>query len=172
LSSVLHGERPGIFGATVNVALDSAETTRAFGEWLSGLVGGGDCVTLSGELGAGKTTLVQGLAWGLGLARNEYAPSPTYAIALTYPTRPALHHIDLYRVDDRAGTLLSDDYFTSDAVAVIEWPERAPAWLPEARFVIVLSRGEGDARRAEVTATTAALDDRLRRYAEAAPFSK
>lgn len=159
----------------MKTTLDSAAATRAFGEWLSGLVKGGDVVTLSGELGAGKTTLVQGLAWGLGLPRNEYAPSPTYAIALTYPTRPPLHHLDLYRVDDRAGTLLSDDYFTDDAIAVIEWPERAPEWLPEARFTIVLAHGGehgDDARTILLEATTEALEDRLRRYLEVVPVEK
>ena len=146
----------------MSVLLGDVDATRRFGEWLARMLVAGDCVALSGPLGAGKTTLVQGLAWGLGLDRKELAPSPTYAIALTYPTKPILHHIDLYRVDDRAGTLLSDDYFTSDAVTVIEWPERAPLWVPERRFLLPLSI-EGEARRASIAASDAAMAERLAR---------
>ncbi len=127
--------------------LANADATRAFGEELAHILKAGDVLLLSGELGAGKTTLVQGLAWGLGLPRDQYAQSPTYAIALTYPTTPRLHHLDLYRLDSGAGDLLGDDYFAEDAITVIEWPEKAPAWLPSRRYELRLSI-EGDARKA------------------------
>ncbi len=148
--------------------LDSDIDTRRFGEALASLLRAGDVLALSGELGAGKTTLVQGLAWALGLPRSEFAPSPTYAIALTYPTTPVLHHLDLYRIEHGAAALLGNDYFTGDSITVIEWPERAPAWLPTARFELALERDvasespPGDARRrATLRATDPSLAARL-----------
>jgi tRNA threonylcarbamoyladenosine biosynthesis protein TsaE len=133
--------------------LNTVEDTRAFGERLAKFLRGGDCLALVGDLGAGKTTFVQGLAWGLGLPRSELAPSPTYAIALTYPTTPILNHIDLYRIGDRAETLLSEDYFASDAITIVEWPERAPLWLPSEHFRLELTRNDDETRTAILTAS-------------------
>ena len=134
--------------------LQTVEETRGFGERLARVLRGGDCVALVGDLGAGKTTLVHGLAWGLGLPRTELAPSPTYAIALTYPTTPILNHIDLYRIGDRAETLLSDDYFAPDAITIVEWPERAPTWLPREHFLLQLTRHDDETRTAILTSTS------------------
>ncbi len=137
--------------------LSTVEETRTFGERLAKFLRGGDCLALVGDLGAGKTTLVQGIAWGLGLPRTELAPSPTYAIALTYPTTPILNHIDLCRIGDRAETLLSEDYFASDAITIVEWPERAPRWLPAEHFRLELTRHDDDTRTAILTASGSLL---------------
>ena len=135
--------------------LADAEATRALGERLASLLRAGDTLLLEGELGAGKTTLVQGLAWALGLARERYAQSPTYALALTYPTLPPLHHLDLYRFGETplaAGLL--DDYFDAEAITCVEWPEHAPISLPHERFTLRLSDA-GSGRRASLVATPA-----------------
>lgn len=140
--------------------LADAQATRAFGESLATLLQPGDCVALHGTLGAGKTTLVQGLAWALGLPRTQYAPSPTYAVALTYPTTPPLNHLDLYRLEDNAAALLGDDYFSADAITVVEWPERAPDWLPRAHFSATLSPHH-DGRQLILQSDTPVLATRL-----------
>jgi len=144
-----------------SIELPDAEATRKLGERLATLLRAGDCLTLSGELGAGKTTLVQGLAWGLGLPRTQYAPSPTYNVALTYPTTPLLHHIDLFRVGENAASLLGDAYFSDDAITVIEWPDRAISWLPSVRFEMRLEIAKLDQRRAEIFANQKELMERL-----------
>lgn len=98
---------------------------RALAEW----VRPGDAVTLSGDLGAGKTTLARGLLAALGLAGE--APSPTFAIVQTYAppeTRIPVAHIDLYRLRDpgEAEELGIDD-LRSDHLLLVEWPERLGA---------------------------------------------
>ena len=123
-----------------------AEAMRAFGEKLSQALLAGDVLLLEGDLGAGKTTLVQGIAWGLGLDRSRYAQSPTYAIALTYPTNPPLHHLDLYRFGEAPlDHGLLDGYFSDDTITIVEWPSIAADLLPKNFFRIVI-RGDGESR--------------------------
>ena len=108
----------------------SAAETEALGRRLASSLAAGDCILLEGQLGAGKTVFVKGLAAGLGLA-PEAVDSPTYVLVQTYvllPDRPIrrLHHVDLYRLNhsaelDEIGLeeLLSEP----DAVTAIEWPK-------------------------------------------------
>lgn len=143
--------------SATTLLLADAQATRALGERLARLLRAGDTLLLRGDLGAGKTTLVQGLAWALGLPRDRYAQSPTYALALTYPTQPPLHHLDLYRFGETplaAGLL--DDYFDGEAITCVEWPEHAPRSLPAEHFTLTLS-DDIQGRLALVEATTALL---------------
>ena len=103
--------------------------TLALGARLAALVQPGDAIALSGDLGAGKTTLARGLLAALGLAGE--APSPTFAIVQTYAppeTRLPVAHIDLYRIEepDEAEELGLDD-LRADHLLVVEWPERLGA---------------------------------------------
>ncbi len=79
---------------------------------------------LSGDLGAGKTCLTQGILWGLG--GDEYARSPTFVLICEYPARLTLYHMDLYRLDsiDEIIDLGLDDYFLGDGVCVVEWADK------------------------------------------------
>ncbi len=91
---------------------------------------------LHGDLGLGKTTLVRGLARGLGVLHG--VKSPSFAIHLTYPGRVRLHHVDLYRLSREADVaeLGLDDVFGRDGVVVVEWGERlGPAAPPGAVHV-------------------------------------
>lgn len=106
--------------------LSDEAATLAFGTQLSALVRPGDVITLSGQLGAGKTTLARGLLTALGLEGE--APSPTFAIVQTYAppeTSIAVAHIDLYRIENPgdADELGLDD-LRADHVLLVEWPER------------------------------------------------
>ncbi|HET6370424.1 MAG TPA: tRNA (adenosine(37)-N6)-threonylcarbamoyltransferase complex ATPase subunit type 1 TsaE [Nitrospiria bacterium] len=117
----------------------SPEETRRVGESIGRELSGGEVLALSGELGAGKTTLVQGIAKGLGV-RTPYVASPTFILVSTHFGRVVLHHVDLYRLDGEAqaeemGLL---DYFSNDAVAVIEWADRALSLLPAERLTVTL----------------------------------
>jgi tRNA threonylcarbamoyladenosine biosynthesis protein TsaE len=107
------------------IEFPDAAALESFAARLAPLVRAGDVITLSGELGAGKTTFARGLLGGLGLTGE--APSPTFTLAQTYQP-PAVQlpawHIDLYRLagPDEVRALALDE--ADDAVLLIEWPER------------------------------------------------
>jgi len=108
--------------------------SEAFGAALAGCVVPGDVITLSGPLGAGKTSIARGLLAALGLAGE--APSPSFAIVQPYAppevSLPVLH-VDLYRIDDpRELDELGLDEARSDSVTLIEWPEHASGRWPDA----------------------------------------
>jgi tRNA threonylcarbamoyladenosine biosynthesis protein TsaE len=136
------------------VETGSADETRAFGERLAALLRSGDVVLLRGDLGAGKTTLTQGIAKGLGIA--DYVQSPTFILVAEYDGRAAdgtplrLYHLDLYRLEG-SGDLESigfEDYLAPvDGVSVVEWPERASDELPEEHLLVRLEPLDGDRRR-------------------------
>ncbi|HVI98576.1 MAG TPA: tRNA (adenosine(37)-N6)-threonylcarbamoyltransferase complex ATPase subunit type 1 TsaE [Sphingomonas sp.] len=118
----------------MTLRLPDARSSEALGARLAGLVRPGDVVTLSGPLGAGKTSVARGLLAELGLDGD--APSPSFAIVQPYDppevSMPVLH-VDLYRLES-ADELdeLGLDEARGDAVLVIEWPERAPGRWPDA----------------------------------------
>ncbi|HAM70124.1 MAG TPA: tRNA (adenosine(37)-N6)-threonylcarbamoyltransferase complex ATPase subunit type 1 TsaE [Verrucomicrobiales bacterium] len=104
----------------------SPAETLALGEAWGRSVASGRVIALQGDLGAGKTELVKGIARGLGIATR--VQSPTFALLNVYPGgRLPLHHIDLYRLDSRAeivGAGLEEFLFSPEGVTVVEWPER------------------------------------------------
>ncbi len=114
--------------------LADAQETEAFGARLAYLVRPGDVVTLSGPLGAGKTSIARGLLAGLGL--EDEAPSPTFAIVQPYEppeTRMPVMHVDLYRIEEpQEIDELGLDEVRGDSLLLIEWPERAPGRWPDA----------------------------------------
>jgi ATPase, YjeE family len=119
--------------------------TFAFGQRLGGRLAVGDVVCLSGDLGAGKTVLVQGVAAGLGI--TDQVTSPTFTILQVYETgRLPLYHFDLYRLENSAelDNIGFEEYIGSDGAAVIEWADKFVADMPEERLWIEL-RGSGDA---------------------------
>ncbi|MBN8814707.1 MAG: tRNA (adenosine(37)-N6)-threonylcarbamoyltransferase complex ATPase subunit type 1 TsaE [Sphingomonas sp.] len=114
--------------------LATPQDSENLGAQLATVVRAGDVVTLSGPLGAGKTSIARGLLAALGLA--EEAPSPTFAIVQPYAppeTRLPVMHVDLYRIEDvQEIDELGLDEARADSVLLIEWPERAPGRWPDA----------------------------------------
>lgn len=112
------------------IRLADAAASEAFGARLATVVRPGDVVTLSGPLGAGKTSIARGLLAALGLEGE--APSPSFAIVQPYDppeVRLPVLHVDLYRLDDRAEIAeLGLDEARQDSVLLIEWPERGGDW--------------------------------------------
>lgn len=112
----------------------SATHTRKLGEALGALLQPGDILLLIGELGAGKTTLAQGIGAGMGV--RSVINSPTFTLLKEHDGRLPLHHFDLYRLDspDEIYTLGFDEYFQAGGVSIVEWAERgepqAPGELP------------------------------------------
>jgi tRNA threonylcarbamoyladenosine biosynthesis protein TsaE len=136
----------------VEIVARTADDTRAVGERLAGLLRPGDLVVLSGDLGAGKTTLTQGL--GSALQVRGDVTSPTFVISRVHPSLvggPPLVHVDAYRlgsleeVDD-----LDLDVSADEAVTVVEWGEGKAEQLADSYLTIVLDRS---AKTEERTAT-------------------
>ena len=127
------------------VTTHSAEETEALGERLGAGLGPGAVLLLDGDLGAGKTTLVRGLARGLGIDPQEVS-SPTFVLINEYRGRITLHHVDLYRLEGAAVDDLGlDDLGDGEGVVVIEWAERLPRPIPGATAVKIADQG-GDVR--------------------------
>ena len=123
--------------------------TVALGRRLARRLAPGDCVGLIGQLGAGKTALVRGLAAGLGLADDRIVSSPSYVLVQEYPARPTVYHLDLYRMTDPAAELgeLGLDEMLADGVALIEWADKAPDALPRPRWEIAIDITGANTRR-------------------------
>jgi tRNA threonylcarbamoyladenosine biosynthesis protein TsaE len=123
----------------------SDEETRAVGEALGRRLEPGDVVCLEGPLGAGKTTLAQGLARGLGVA--DVVNSPTFTLVQEYEGRQPVFHLDVYRLSgpEEAADLAIPEMIAAGGVLMIEWPERIASLLPADRLEIRLAP-DGDAR--------------------------
>jgi tRNA threonylcarbamoyladenosine biosynthesis protein TsaE len=140
------------------IATGSESETAAVGRDLARMLRGGDVVLLYGDLGAGKTAFVRGLAEGLGVAPDEVS-SPTFTLVQEYRGgRLTLFHVDLYRLDDPREILdLGLDEIAADGVLAIEWAEKLGARLKPSRSVGVrIIHGEGDARTIDVGELSAA----------------
>jgi tRNA threonylcarbamoyladenosine biosynthesis protein TsaE len=144
---------------TLSLQLPDASFTDRAGRALGQALVPGMVVTLSGDLGAGKTTLARGVLRGCGWAGR--VKSPTFAVVEQYPlSNLYLYHFDFYRFDDAsawddAGLA---DHFRDDAVCLVEWPERVASRLPRADLAIVLEHGAPGApgRHFEAVASTTA----------------
>ena len=137
------------------IRLDSVHDTEALGARLAALLKAGDTVLLSGDLGAGKTTLARAVI--MALCPVEDVPSPTYTLVQTYETHDGdpLWHCDLYRIEnaEELDELGLEDSF-EDAICLIEWPDRLGALAPADRLSVELTSAEtsmDSARQARFT---------------------
>lgn len=121
------------------VILASADETIAFGAEFASRLKAGDIVALQGDLGAGKTTFVQGLLQGLGIA--DTAQSPTFTYLQIYQGILPIYHFDLYRLKNEPDFVFLgfEEFLYADGIAVVEWPERIPTILPQNTTLIELS---------------------------------
>lgn len=107
----------------------SARQTMSWGSRLGRLLEGGDIIALIGELGAGKTCFVRGVASGLEVGKEAWIRSPSFTLINEYQGRLPVYHIDLYRVEGRAQLegLNLREYLYSDGASLIEWFEHLPS---------------------------------------------
>ena len=114
----------------VSIHSHSVEETRNLGRVIGSNISPGDILLLTGGLGAGKTTLTQGILWGLG--SDEYARSPTFELVNEYQARLPVYHMDLYRLDsfEEIDGLGLEDYLFEDGLCVIEWADKAQGYFP------------------------------------------
>jgi len=124
----------------------SPEQTQKLGSRIGELTLPGDVFLLTGNLGAGKTCLTQGIAWGLGI--KEYTMSPSFVLVRELQGRLPLYHIDLYRLErlEESMDLGLDEYFYGKGVCVVEWAERALSILPEMHLMVKIDYLADDER--------------------------
>ncbi len=110
----------------------SVNQTLKIGRRLARNLCGGEIILLSGSLGTGKTVLAKGIAQGLGISKNNVI-SPTFVLLRVHQGKHILQHFDLYRLGtiEDIFALGYEEYFYSEAVTVIEWPERLKFLLPK-----------------------------------------
>ncbi len=134
----------------------SAEETTALGRKLAERIVAPKLILLRGDLGAGKTTLVKGIAAGFGAATEDEVTSPTFTLVHEYRGPTAmLYHIDLYRVDTQREleTLGLDDLMTENSILLIEWGEKFARFERERDVEISLERVSENERGIKVTTT-------------------
>lgn len=132
----------------MQVITSSPEATFQWGEKLAKLMLAGDTICLSGDLGAGKTLLVKGIASGIGV--TEAVTSPTFTLLQIYETgRIPIHHFDLYRLEDSAQLfdIGFEEYVGTDNITLIEWANQFVTEMPEACLWIEIKKGASDEER-------------------------
>jgi tRNA threonylcarbamoyladenosine biosynthesis protein TsaE len=141
----------------VQIESSSPEATEAVAARLAAVLRPGDVVTVSGELGSGKTTFVRGACRALGV--SQPVTSPTFTIGHRYSGRRVeVSHLDLYRFAGVSPAEWGDlEPYFDDAVAFVEWPEAGLDVLPEPRVAVRLEHAGGDRRRIELASPEAAL---------------
>lgn len=112
----------------------SPEETMRLAEKLVEGISSPVCIALLGELGAGKTVFVKGLARGLDI--EDVIKSPTFVLMRSYSGRMNLHHIDLYRIGKGEEFLPFEETLMDEGIVAIEWAERAAGFLPEKRIEV------------------------------------
>lgn len=132
--------------AIIEERTSSPAETEEVGARVAGELEPGDVVLVSGELGAGKTTLIRGACRALGV--SQPMTSPTFTIGRRYRGRMPVSHLDLYRLEGLQGEDpgLLDDYLTDDAVAFVEWPLAAEDALERVALRVDLVHEGGDRR--------------------------
>lgn len=140
---------------TFSSTTQSVEETEELGALLGELLAPDLCVTLSGDLGAGKTAFTRGVVDGVTPGEGDFVSSPTYAVCNVYETDPPVHHYDLYRLEDE-DDLESVGFYDSlgAGILVIEWAERIPSVTTRADVQVRIHRDASQARELTVEAVS------------------
>jgi tRNA threonylcarbamoyladenosine biosynthesis protein TsaE len=135
---------------TLELITRSPEQTQALGKRLGEITQPGDVILLVGKLGAGKTCLTQGIAWGLGI--DDYAASPSFVLVRELYGRLPLYHMDFYRLEnlEEIAELGLDEYLYGNGVSVVEWAEKAMSLLPPENLLIEMEYVAESERRLKI----------------------
>ncbi len=136
---------------------NSPEATLDIGRAIGAALKPGDTLLLVGNLGSGKTTLTQGIVWGLG--SDEYARSPTFVLVNEYHARLPVYHMDLYRLDsiEEVDGLGLDDYLYGEGVCIVEWADKAHGYFPVDHITIAIEVVSDSERLLRLSGHDAAL---------------
>ncbi|MBS4016539.1 MAG: tRNA (adenosine(37)-N6)-threonylcarbamoyltransferase complex ATPase subunit type 1 TsaE [Candidatus Latescibacteria bacterium] len=134
----------------------SSEETIELGEKIGAALKPGDILAFYGELGSGKTTMIKGIALGLGVKEEDIVKSPSFIMVNEYKGQSPIFHIDLYRVKN-LGEVLSigfDDYLYGNGVCLIEWAEKAENELPQNTIKVELTTLSFQERKITISGLT------------------
>jgi tRNA threonylcarbamoyladenosine biosynthesis protein TsaE len=145
--------------ASRELVTHSSEETILRGREIGAMLKSPALVLLSGDLGAGKTTLTKGIASGLGAASEDEVTSPTFTLVHKYDRGARVYHVDLYRIGDfhDLETLGLEDVFSEDAVVIVEWPDKLTLRTDWPIVRIRLEHISEDTRRICIEDTASAL---------------
>ncbi len=148
----------------LTIVTRSAGETLSLGRRLGRLLGPGTVLALRGELGAGKTCFVQGLARGLGV-KEDHVVSPTFVLVREYRGRLPLYHIDLYRLSAgrEVESLGLEEYLEGEGVCAVEWAEKAEGILPASGPRITLTLRSASSRTIKLEGLPPAVEKSLAR---------
>lgn len=134
----------------MKIEIKSKIESQSFGEKLGKLCFEGMCITLNGDLGAGKTTLTKSIGKALGVTKT--ISSPTFTILKIYQGNLPLYHIDAYRLEGLDQDLGFEEMLEGDGVAIVEWGEYIEDILPKERLDITIYAGNNEERTFEINA--------------------
>jgi len=131
----------------MEIITKTPEETKALGEKLGKALKENDVVALSGELGAGKTTFIKGLAAGLKV--RDFVSSPSFIIVNEYSGRTPFYHMDLYRLEGEEDIedIAVTEYFNRGGVVAIEWAEKLKVLLPDRFIAVTIELLDGSRRK-------------------------
>ena len=140
-------------GKKVVFQTKSTSETIRLGKRIGGLLRPGDVVALAGELGAGKTQFIKGLAEGAGVGKPTYISSPSFTLINEYPGRVPFYHVDLFRLEreNEAEELGLEDYYQGEGITAIEWADKIPSLLPKVLLLIHIAYTGKNTRSLEIT---------------------
>ena len=145
--------------------LRSVDETIKLGVKLGKILSKGDVVALSGELGSGKTTLIKGIARGIGIKDTRYVNSPSFIIIKEYKGRIPLYHFDVYRLEDPSSldTVGYKEFFYGDGATVIEWADKIKELLPDEYLGLELFVKSENEREIKITGRGIRYEDLLKK---------
>lgn len=130
--------------------IENKAQTKQFGEQLASYLTAGMCITLNGDLGAGKTTLTQSIGKALGVIKT--ISSPTFTILKVYKGKMPFYHIDAYRLEGLNQDLGFEELLEGDGVCIVEWGCFIEDILPEERLDITILNGDDEQRTLQIKA--------------------
>ncbi|MGX7244128.1 tRNA (adenosine(37)-N6)-threonylcarbamoyltransferase complex ATPase subunit type 1 TsaE [Enterococcus quebecensis] len=134
----------------MDITINTPEETQVLAETIGLVADAGDTIILSGDLGAGKTTMTKGIALGLGI--DQMIKSPTYTIIREYQHgRIPLYHMDVYRIESDADDLGLDEYFEGEGLSVVEWGKLLGEFLPTDYLDITIIKDPNDIEKRTVS---------------------
>lgn len=134
------------------------------GRQLATILKPGDVVCLEGDLGAGKTTMIKGVAEGFKINPRQ-VNSPTFVIMNIYKGRRKIYHFDFYRIASDDLLLMDyEEFFYSDGIALVEWPERLGEIVPHDRIIVELKHQALGKRRIRIKVVGKMYSDRLKQW--------
>jgi tRNA threonylcarbamoyladenosine biosynthesis protein TsaE len=146
----------------------SASETVRLGKSIGSRLLPGDVVALVGELGAGKTQFIKGLAAGAGIRNSTYISSPSFTLINEYPGRITFYHIDLFRLskEKEAEDLGLEDYIHGRGITAIEWADKIPSLLPKELLLIRIAYMEKNIRSLEILGKGGRYEDLVKELSE------